>query len=112
MKITVRFIKNFEYRTIKQMVVDIDDNMTIKDLKALMLTKISKIYLIDYDCLKIYFIPFQFKSQNLVINMEKDDELMLKDEQFVRDKLVEQCEISFFNYKMYEKFKRNPEIKW
>eukprot|EP00835_Amoeboradix_gromovi_P000917 NODE_34_length_31639_cov_0.254375.p23 type:complete len:113 gc:universal NODE_34_length_31639_cov_0.254375:22383-22721(+) len=112
MKITVRFIKNFEYRTIKQQVVDIDENMTIRELKDFMLPRISKPFLIAYDCLKIYFIPFHYKSQNLVINMDKDDEWILKDTQIVKDVLVEQCEVSFFNFEMYKEFQNNPNIKW
>ena len=112
MKITVRFIKNFQYRTIKQIVVDIDENLTIGQLKELLISKISKPFLIDYDCIKIYFLPFHYKSQNLVINMDKDEEWILKDDVVVKTILEEQCEVSFFNFESYKEFKRNPEIKW
>ena len=93
-------------------VADVDDSKSIKEVVAIVLEKLPKPFHADYDTVKIYFLPHHFKSQNLVINMQDDDTLLLKNDSIVKDHLVDQCEVSVFNYKQYIDYKKDPTIKW
>ena len=60
----------------------------------------------NYDTLKIEHVPFKSKSTDPVINREKDEELILKDEDSI-DGLVNETEISYFLFKDYILYKEN-----
>ncbi|KAI8644455.1 hypothetical protein BD408DRAFT_340442 [Parasitella parasitica] len=121
--LTVRCIKNFEYRTCKNLVlqhVNLETD-TVNDLKKLVLEKIHsqsgwKPYLkVDFDTLKIYTVAHGHKTMNLIINVEDDDKLILaKGEAILKwQGLENETELSFFNMTDYQAFKTNPDtMKW
>ncbi|KAJ1956615.1 hypothetical protein EC988_001254 [Linderina pennispora] len=117
--ITVRVIKNFEYRTCKNLILKVDlANTTIAELKDLCRQKIQteagfKPYRnVELDTLKIYTQAFGHKTQNLIINLE--------DEGFLRDELAtlefagvrNETELSFFNMDAYMAYARDPKMAW
>ncbi|KAJ3220589.1 hypothetical protein HK099_004162 [Clydaea vesicula] len=122
--ITVRLIKSFEFRTVKNIILkDLNLNtLTLKGLKTLIFEKIKttsglKPYLnVNFDTLKIYTKAHGSKTQNLVINFEEDSKLYLKSENDdcnLIDLMIEnETELSFFTLSDYEKYKLNPETKW
>ncbi|KAL0635801.1 hypothetical protein Q9L58_005234 [Maublancomyces gigas] len=107
--LTVRVIKNFPYRTTRNLILHHLDltTMTSGELKEMAKKGMYT--------LKLYTKAQGTKTQNLIINMEdKDDELIFRDEnQTLADCGCEhETEISFFNMQDYLAFKANPEEKW
>ncbi|CAO3668416.1 unnamed protein product [Rhizopus stolonifer] len=121
--ITVRCIKNFEYRTCKNLVlqhVNLETG-TVGDLKKLIQEKIHsqsgwKPYLnVKFDTIKVYTVAHGHKTMNLIINIEDDDKLILSDDTAVLawQGIENETELSFFNMEDYQQFKNHPDtIKW
>lgn len=67
-----------------------------------------------YDTLKLYSKAHSYKSQNLVINMDPDDDFkILKANTSISDQCIEnETEISCFVLAEYLEFKKNPKILW
>ncbi|EIE75755.1 hypothetical protein RO3G_00459 [Rhizopus delemar RA 99-880] len=105
--ITVRCIKNFEYRTCKNLVlqhVNLETS-TVGDLKKLVLE----------NTLKVYTVAHGHKTMNLIINIEDDDKLILSDDSAVLawQGIENETELSFFHMEDYQQFKDHPDtIKW
>ncbi|PIA19073.1 hypothetical protein COEREDRAFT_84995 [Coemansia reversa NRRL 1564] len=116
--ITIRIIKNFEYRLYKNIVIPVNTtSTTVGALKELCLKRINtdskfKPYRgIKYDTLKLYTQAFGNKTQNLVINT--DDIGFLDDMLFLKDAGIrKETEISFFNRKSYNAYIMNPQMLW
>ncbi|KAJ2777949.1 hypothetical protein H4R18_004878, partial [Coemansia javaensis] len=77
-RITVRVIKSFEYRTSRNIVMPVEAaRMTVGELKAKCRELISedpkfKAYrTVAFDTLKIYTQAFGNKTQNLIINLDE-----------------------------------------
>ncbi|KAG9305646.1 hypothetical protein G9A89_022568 [Geosiphon pyriformis] len=67
------------------------------------------------DTLKIYTKAHGSKTQNLTINLDHDEDWILKDDNFTLSSygIENETELSFFNYDAYQKFKEHPDvIKW
>mmetsp|Transcript_23135 Transcript_23135/g.38066 ORF Transcript_23135/g.38066 Transcript_23135/m.38066 type:complete len:125 (-) Transcript_23135:211-585(-) len=117
--VTIRIIKSFQYRTIKNLVLHVDLSQTSTlELKRLVKSRIEtdaaflRFRGVDYDTLKIHTKAHGMKTSNLVINMG-NNELVLKDDVSLASQGIEnETEISFFNYKDYEAYKTHPETKW
>ncbi|KAF0388162.1 eukaryotic protein [Gigaspora margarita] len=120
--ITIRIIKNFEYRTVKNLVLQNIklDIMTIGELKKIIIEKINvtpafKLFRnVDYDTLKIYMKAHRSKTQNLIINLD-NDEWILNDENASLSScnIENETELSFFNREAYEAYKSHPDVmKW
>ncbi|KAI7899773.1 uncharacterized protein BX663DRAFT_532713 [Cokeromyces recurvatus] len=105
--LTIRCIKNFEYRTCKNLVlqhVNLETS-TVGDLKKLVLE----------NTLKVYTVAHGHKTMNLIINIEDDDKLILSDEDAVLawQGIENETELSFFNMADYLEFKKHPDVmKW
>ncbi|KAH3684252.1 hypothetical protein WICPIJ_004772 [Wickerhamomyces pijperi] len=121
--LTLRIIKSFPYRNVKNVILPSIDltTTTPRQLLTLMQDMINKegkyrpYRGVEYDTLKIYTKAHGTKSMNLVINFEKDDEWVLKldDTKTLQELGVEnETEISMFKWVDYEAFKANPEEKW
>ncbi|KAI5964800.1 uncharacterized protein KGF55_001870 [Candida pseudojiufengensis] len=125
--ITIRIIKSFPYRNVKNLVLkDIDLKATTsKQLLELVINNINSngslrpFRNVNYDSLKIYTKAHGSKSMNLVINFENDDNwTILKRNNEIKNKSLwdlgvqNETEISLFNWDAYEEFKSNPEEKW
>jgi hypothetical protein len=120
-KIVIRLIKSFEYRNIKIIPINIDDdNVTFAYLCQLLRDKLdnslelSGYKLAHYDSYNIHYQKFGAKSNDPVINHQnpiyalKDHEnILLKDLE-----IMDEYELSFFNIKDYENYKANPQRKW
>lgn len=121
--ITVRIVKSFPYRNVKNVILKDIDLLTLTPagLHQLMLTKIAtegayRPYRnVEYTSLKVYNHAHKSKSMNLVINMDDDDTLVLAldDPRSLYALGVEnETELSLFNWSDYLAFKANPEEKW
>ncbi|SCW02235.1 LAFE_0F01948g1_1 [Lachancea fermentati] len=122
--ITIRVIKSFPYRNVKNIVLTNYDlkTKTAKDLFNDSIEHIKNTSAfrpfrnVDYDTLKIYTHAHGSKTVNLVINFDHDEDwiLNLGDES---KKLVDygvgnETEISLFKMQDYLDFKADPEEKW
>ncbi|KAI8979415.1 hypothetical protein BDF20DRAFT_906073 [Mycotypha africana] len=105
--LTIRCIKNFEYRTCKNLVLQHVnlETITVGDLKKIALE----------NTLKIYTVAHGHKTMNLIINVEDDDHLLLTDDNAVLawQGIDNETELSFFNLEDYNVFKTHPDVmKW
>lgn len=122
--ITIRVIKSFPYRNVKNIVLTNYDlkTKTAKDLFNDSIEHIKNTSAfrpfrnVDYDTLKVYTHAHGSKTVNLVINFDHDEDwiLNLGDES---KKLVDygvgnETEISLFKMQDYLDFKADPEEKW
>lgn len=122
--ITVRVIRNFEYRTIKNHVfrnVDLTKwtpQTLIDEVKALVaVTGGFRPYrTVEFNGVKIYTHAHLTKTQNLSINLDHDD-WILSEPSKINKPLAEldvknESELSVFNKQAYDEFKANPIQKW
>ncbi|SCU77687.1 LADA_0A01706g1_1 [Lachancea dasiensis] len=119
--ITVRVIKSFPYRNVKNIVFN-DYNLLEKSARDLMEDSVAHIKStggfrafrnVDYDTLKVYTHAHGSKTVNLVINFDHDDWVFENmDKKLVDYDVGNETEISLFNRQAYLDFKANPEEKW
>ncbi|SCV03615.1 LAMI_0H09582g1_1 [Lachancea mirantina] len=122
--ITVRVIKSFPYRNIKNIVFSDYDlkNKTSENLLEDSLAHIRNTGAfrpfrnVEYDTLKVYTHAHGSKTVNLVINFDHDDDWTLDTKDSTK-KLVDygignETEISLFKWDDYVTFKANPQEKW
>lgn len=128
--ITVRIVKSFPYRNVKNHVIH---SINLKETTpAQLLEQIRKLIAttgalrpyrnVTYDTVKVYTHAHGTKSMNLVINFDHDerDILVCEDEQNAKSEtktlwdlgVENETEVSVFNYQDYAAFKANPEEKW
>ncbi|KAL0491278.1 hypothetical protein AKO1_009972 [Acrasis kona] len=119
--LTVRLVRSFEYRNVKNMVLkNVDlENTTTEQLLDVVLKEIdaNRAYLPHrgrkYDTIKIYYKAHQNKPNHLVINLGDDDTHILKPGLTLAAQGIEQeTELSCFINEEYEAYKSNPENKW
>jgi len=120
--ITVRIIRSFEYRTLRQFILKCLDEttITVAKIKELITNEIQTNPLFgpwrhfNFDTLKIYRKSQGTKPNNLIINMDKDDEWIINNDNktLAEIGLEHEDEISFFNRSDYEKYKVHPDVKW
>lgn len=122
--ITVRVIKSFTYRNVKNLIFrDYDlQNKTAEDLFNDCLKCIQKegafrpFRNVAYDSLKIYTHAHGSKTVNLVINFDHDEDWILdrmdSGKKLYQYGLENESEISLFKLEDYLSFKANPEEKW
>nr|CAG8509136.1 5725_t:CDS:2 [Entrophospora candida] len=119
--LTIRVIKNFEYRTVKSIVLsNINlETTTVSQLKKILIEKINTTSKfapfrnVIYDTLKIYTKAHGFKNQNLVINTDHDEWLLNNEnETLISYDIENETELSFFNYEAYNNYKSHPDQKW
>ncbi|GMM52038.1 Aim29 protein [Starmerella bacillaris] len=123
--ITVRLVRSLEYRTIRNHVfrnIDLTEwtpAILIEECKALVAVDSSfKPYrTVDFNAAKIYTHAHFTKTQNLAINLDKDEEWVLTTPERMNKPLSElgimnESEISVYNNACYAQFKQNPVQKW
>lgn len=119
--VTVRLIRSFDHRIIKHIVYhNVDLDQSVKDFKEFVKAELKTRTGIPppfknhpYDSLKISHQPFGAKTSDPVINKENDEELMLHDENTLKQsKIINETEISFFNLEEYRKYQSNPILNW
>lgn len=122
--LTLRFVRNFEYRTIRYFVLKKVNLSTwtgaqlLEECKRIVAEEsgFRPYKTIVFDTIKVYTHAHQTKTQNLAINFDHDDEL-LTDKDNSQKTLFElgvrnETELSVYNLEAYLKFKENPEMKW
>lgn len=125
--ITVRIIKSFPYRNVKNHVVN---GINLKETTPRQLLEIVQQIINTtgglrpyrsgvYDSIKIYTKAHGSKSMNLVINFERDEDWVLcsdevagTDQSLYELGIENETELSMFNWKDYVAYKANPEEKW
>ena len=126
--LTIRVIKSFPYRIHKNVVLQHVDltAVTVQGLqercreyiKANGNTGAWKIYrmtVVDkLDTVKLYTQAHGTKTVNLIINLDRDDELILSDLQrtLADCGCTHETELSFFNLDAYREFQANPVELW
>lgn len=119
--ITVRLIRNFEYRAIKTITVkDINTSTKVSDfilyLKEIIPTTkgvAPPFKSVAYDTLKISHQAGGFKANDIVINVDDDEGLILAEDATLGECNVgSETEVSFFIKADYLKYKANPGTKW
>ncbi|EFA83354.1 hypothetical protein PPL_04147 [Heterostelium album PN500] len=107
--LTIRVVKSLEYRNIKNLLVHGSDlNMKVSEFKKYVLEKIQTtagflpFRTLDLNTMKIFFIPHKQKPNNLTINLENDENYILKDDLTLSEQGVAD----------YQKYKSNPTDKW
>jgi hypothetical protein len=111
MIVTVRAIKSFEYRTFKNIVLEVEPDMPLNELFTRAVQKLPKAFQINYNTLKIYVNAHGSKTNNLIINLENDDFLDLG-RSLGSYSIENETEISMFNDELYFAFKQNPTVRW
>ncbi|KAJ2883742.1 hypothetical protein H4R27_002574, partial [Coemansia aciculifera] len=109
--ITVRIIKNFEYRINRNIILPVDaSRTTVGELKDICRKHIAsetkfKIFRgIDFNTLKIYTQAFGNKTQDLIINTGKDGFLLDDQATLEFAGIRNETELSFFNKDAYEAY--------
>lgn len=122
--ITVRVVRSFAYRTIRNHVyrnVDLTEwtpRRLIDEVKALVaVTSGFRPYrTVDFDAVKIYTHAHLTKTQNLSINLDRADWILSVPEKLDMSLsdlgVMNESELSVFNYAAYTEFKQNPVQKW
>lgn len=121
MIVTIRLIRNFEYRTIRTIPIrDVDTQQTVDQFITRLLQEVKSVKGIPppfkthpYNTLKISHQAGSFKANDIVINLEGDETLILPGEKVLADcGVIAETEMSFFNLAEYQKYKLKPEKKW
>jgi hypothetical protein len=122
--ITVRIIKSFPYRNIRNHVFQHVDliNTTPKQLYEMIMNTIKTEGSLrpyrnfDFDTMKIYTHAHGTKTMNLVINMEHDDDWVLdiheENRKLFSYGIENETELSIYKKSDYEEYKANPVDKW
>ncbi|PWN26077.1 hypothetical protein BDZ90DRAFT_267601 [Jaminaea rosea] len=124
--ITIRVIKSFPYRSVKNLVLNHIDltKMTVleleercrKDVSTLPAFKAFRTHAPKLDCLKIYTRAHGAKTTNLIINLDHPEWLL--DDAENRSKTLQEvgleneAEVSIFNREDYEAFLKDPTTTW
>jgi ACT domain-containing protein len=119
--VTIRIIKSFTYRTVKNHVFkDLDlTTTTVRELVDKVKQVISsqsafRAYRnVDLDTVKIYTKAHGSKTMNLVINLDHDDWVLSEHHKTLIEYGIEnETELSIYNSEAYEEYKKNPQEKW
>ncbi|XP_045335495.1 UPF0538 protein C2orf76 homolog isoform X2 [Leopardus geoffroyi] len=102
--ITVRLIRSFEHRNFKPIVYHgVNLDQTTKEF----------IVFLKQDKLKIVHQAHKSKTNELVLSLEDDDRLMLKEDSTLRAAgIAHETEIAFFCEEDYKNYKANPISSW
>ncbi|CDH14231.1 probable Altered inheritance rate of mitochondria protein 29 [Zygosaccharomyces bailii ISA1307] len=122
--ITVRVIKSFPYRNVKNLIFQNYD-LRAKSPQDLLKDCLQRINSegtfrpfrnVPYDSLKIYTHAHGSKTVNLVINFDHDEDWLLDmkdtEKKLYQYDIENETELSLFKWDDYMKFKENPQKKW
>ncbi|XP_078408509.1 UPF0538 protein C2orf76 homolog isoform X1 [Cetorhinus maximus] len=119
--VTVRLVRSFEHRNFKPVVYhDVNVNQSVKEfLNFLQNDILSKPGLPPpfkkhtYDALKIIHQAHGAKTNDLVVSLDNDDQLMLKEASTLKEAgVAHETEMACFKKEDYETFKKNPVVIW
>uniref|UniRef100_A0ABK0LT92 Similar to chromosome 2 open reading frame 76 n=1 Tax=Rattus norvegicus TaxID=10116 RepID=A0ABK0LT92_RAT len=119
--ITVRLIRSFEHRNFKPVVYHrVNLHQTVKEFIIFLKQDVpSRTSLppplrnYKYDTLKILHQAHKAKTNELVLGLEDDDTLLLKEDRTLKDSgVASETEIAFFCGEDYRRYKANPTASW
>ncbi|XP_029461181.1 UPF0538 protein C2orf76 homolog isoform X2 [Rhinatrema bivittatum] len=119
--VTVRLVRSFEHRNFKPVVYhNVNLSQTVKEFISLVKNDIPlrtglpppfKKYL--FDTLKIIHQAHGSKTNELVVSLEDDERLILKDESTLKAAgVANETELAFFCMEDYRTYKANPVSSW
>ncbi|XP_060683836.1 UPF0538 protein C2orf76 homolog isoform X1 [Hemiscyllium ocellatum] len=119
--VTVRLVRSFEHRNFKSLVYhDVNVNQTVQEFLNVLQNDLSskpglpppfKKY--TYDTLKIIHQAHGAKTNDLVVSLDNDDQLVLKEASTLKEAgVAHETELAYFKREDYEKFKKNPVVLW
>ncbi|XP_013815194.1 UPF0538 protein C2orf76 homolog isoform X2 [Apteryx mantelli] len=117
--ITVRLVRSFEHRNFRPVVyhgVNLDQTvkqfitfMCLQEQDFLLLLKITSMV----DTMKIIHQAHKSKTNELVVCLEDDDKLILKEESTLKAAgVANETELAFFCEEDYRNYKANPVSAW
>ncbi|XP_037706469.1 UPF0538 protein C2orf76 homolog [Choloepus didactylus] len=119
--ITVRLIRSFEHRNFKPIVYrGVNLDQTVKEFMVFLKHDVSLRTSLPppfrnykYDKLKIIHQAYKSKTNELVLSLEDDDKLLLKDNSTMKAAgIANETEIAFFCEEDYKNYKANPISSW
>ncbi|XP_069080431.1 UPF0538 protein C2orf76 homolog [Pleurodeles waltl] len=119
--ITVRLVRSFEHRNFKPIIYhNVDLNQTVKEFITHVQNDVPmrpglpppfKKY--TYDTMKIIHQAHGSKTNELVVSLEDDERLILKEESRLKDAgVANETEVAFFSKEEYTSYKANPVLAW
>ncbi|KAM9249793.1 UPF0538 protein C2orf76 homolog isoform 2-T4 [Dugong dugon] len=102
--VTVRLIRSFEHRNFRPVVYHgVSVEQTVREF----------IEFLKQDKLKIIHQAHKSKTNELVLGLEDDDRLLLKEESTLKAAgIASETEIAFFCEEDYRNYKTNPILSW
>ncbi|XP_033087640.1 UPF0538 protein C2orf76 homolog isoform X6 [Trachypithecus francoisi] len=119
--ITVRLIRSFEHRNFKPIVYHgVNLDQTVKEFIVFLKQDVPLRTSLPppfrnykYDTLKIIHQAHKSKTNELVLSLEDDDRLLLKEDSTLKAAgIASETEIAFFCEEDYKNYKANPISSW
>ncbi|KAM4868555.1 UPF0538 protein C2orf76 homolog isoform 2-T2 [Callospermophilus lateralis] len=119
--ITVRLIRSFEHRNFKPVVYHgVNLDQTVRDFIVFLKQDVPLRTSLPppfrnykYDKLKIIHQAHKSKTNELVLSLEDDDRLLLKEDSTLKAAgIASETEIAFFCEEDYKNYKANPVSSW
>ncbi|KAG5833586.1 UPF0538 protein C2orf76 homolog isoform X2 [Anguilla rostrata] len=119
--LTVRLVRSFEHRNFKPVVFrNVNLHQTVEEFIAFVKNDISTraglpppFKKFEYDTMKIIHQAHGAKTNELVMSLEDDDKLLLKEGiSLLVAGVANETELGFFRKEDYENFKTNPKTVW
>ncbi|XP_004423953.1 PREDICTED: UPF0538 protein C2orf76 homolog [Ceratotherium simum simum] len=119
--VTVRLIRSFEHRNFKPVVYHgVNLDQTVKEFIVFLKQDVPLRTSLPppfrnykYDKLKIIHQAYKSKTNELVLSLEDDDRLLLKEDSTLQAAgIANETEIAFFCEEDYKNFKANPISSW
>ncbi|XP_056352757.1 UPF0538 protein C2orf76 homolog isoform X1 [Oenanthe melanoleuca] len=119
--VTVRLVRSFEHRNFRPVVYHgVPLDQTVRDFMAFVLKDVSsrpglpppfKNY--KYDTMKIIHQAHKSKTGELVVSLEDDDKLILKEDSTLKAAgVANETELAFFCEEDYRNYRANPVSAW
>ncbi|XP_056280448.1 UPF0538 protein C2orf76 homolog isoform X1 [Pseudoliparis swirei] len=119
--LTVRLVRSFEHRNFKPVVFHgVNLDQTVQNFVQMVRADVAtrgglpppfKTY--AYDTMKIIHQAHGAKTNELVMSLEDDDKLILRDDQTLRAAgVANETEVAFFRKEDYGLYKANPRTAW
>ncbi|XP_078259593.1 UPF0538 protein C2orf76 homolog isoform X2 [Rhinoraja longicauda] len=102
--VTVRLVRSFEHRNFKPVVYhDVNVNQSVKEFLSFL----------QNDTLKIIHQAHGAKTNDLVVSLDNDDQLILKETSTLKEAgVAHETEMAYFKKEDYETYKKNPVVIW
>ncbi|XP_019409406.1 PREDICTED: UPF0538 protein C2orf76 homolog isoform X3 [Crocodylus porosus] len=102
--ITVRLVRSFEHRNFRPVVYHgVHLDQTVKQFVAF----------VRNDTMKIIHQAHRSKTNELVVSLEDDDKLILRDDSTLKAAgIANETELAFFCEEDYRNYKANPVLAW